>query len=389
MICGGFKEGERDTCQGDSGGPLLCQNTKASGESWYVAGITSHGRGCGKPSFPSYYTRVSTFQDWIKEVQRNDTMGTPRSLSEIDTLPSVDCPSGVTCDFGKCVPEGTLCNFYDDCLDGLDEKFCQVAVNDKGHVELNFQEDKYQSYLDNAGDSLRYAFAPLPAFLPDVEENSYSMHTMTPFSKPDCYPTNFICKNIHQCIEGDKRCDGKFDCVDGTDEQNCDCKDYLRNKASDRICDGYPDCYDYSDELGCRRCDAYDSYYCHLSKTCVSKKQVCDEKPDCQFHEDEKYCAGLVTHDHLPLDISGKPVSQSQGFVAINTKGAWNLVCIPEEKWSKVATDQICRYLGYPRALGQTFEPSSTYPAMAVSHLPKKEPIHQIYKRSTEEVTLV
>ena len=40
------------------------------------------------------------------------------------------------------------------------------------------------------------------------------------------------------------------DCIDGSDEQDCSCKDYFEVFDSTRICDGYPDCYDFSDELG-------------------------------------------------------------------------------------------------------------------------------------------
>ena len=117
----------------------------------------------------------------------------------------------------------------------------------------------------------------------------------------------------------------------------------------------------------------------------MSKYQVCDEKPDCEFHEDEKYCAALVKNDFLPVDISGKPISEDQGFIAINARGYWKFICIAENGWSSEGSDSICRYLGYPRSVTQTFEPTSTYPALAVSYLPKKEPAHKLYKRSVSE----
>ena len=50
-----------DTCQGDSGGPLMM----FSDERWYVVGITSYGVGCGLPSYPGVYTRVSAYEKYI------------------------------------------------------------------------------------------------------------------------------------------------------------------------------------------------------------------------------------------------------------------------------------------------------------------------------------
>jgi secreted trypsin-like serine protease len=46
--------------QGDSGGPLVVQNRTDS--KWYLAGITSYGRGCRNGGA---YTRTTAFFDWI------------------------------------------------------------------------------------------------------------------------------------------------------------------------------------------------------------------------------------------------------------------------------------------------------------------------------------
>ncbi|TMS04316.1 Neurotrypsin [Larimichthys crocea] len=67
MLCAGsLSERHRvDSCQGDSGGPLVCQG---DGGRWVLTGIISWGHGCGNPSFPGVYTRVSRFLRWIDKV---------------------------------------------------------------------------------------------------------------------------------------------------------------------------------------------------------------------------------------------------------------------------------------------------------------------------------
>ncbi|XP_045132695.1 trypsin-1-like isoform X4 [Portunus trituberculatus] len=70
-ICAGYKEGGKDSCNGDSGGPLVCQGENNKN---YVAGVVSWGIGCGLPNFPSVYTEVSYFVDWINEVRNQESL---------------------------------------------------------------------------------------------------------------------------------------------------------------------------------------------------------------------------------------------------------------------------------------------------------------------------
>nr|NP_001246901.1 uncharacterized protein Dmel_CG14642, isoform C [Drosophila melanogaster]NP_730791.1 uncharacterized protein Dmel_CG14642, isoform B [Drosophila melanogaster]AAF52161.1 uncharacterized protein Dmel_CG14642, isoform B [Drosophila melanogaster]AFH06220.1 uncharacterized protein Dmel_CG14642, isoform C [Drosophila melanogaster] len=58
----------RDTCQGDSGGPLqlnLPGRRRGHRIHYHLIGITSYGVFC-RSSYPSVYTRVSSFLDWIE-----------------------------------------------------------------------------------------------------------------------------------------------------------------------------------------------------------------------------------------------------------------------------------------------------------------------------------
>ncbi|CAH2094433.1 unnamed protein product [Euphydryas editha] len=63
QICAGGLEGQ-DSCRGDSGGPLMGQVSTM--ENWMVTGIVSYGPSpCGTVNFPSIYTRVTAYIDWI------------------------------------------------------------------------------------------------------------------------------------------------------------------------------------------------------------------------------------------------------------------------------------------------------------------------------------
>jgi len=56
MIC--YGESGKDSCHGDAGAPLICGALE-------LCGIVSFGRGCGRPGFPTVYTAVSMFNDFL------------------------------------------------------------------------------------------------------------------------------------------------------------------------------------------------------------------------------------------------------------------------------------------------------------------------------------
>ncbi|CAF1310126.1 unnamed protein product [Rotaria sordida] len=65
QICAGELNGGIDTCQADSGGPLMVEN---SDNRWEIIGITSFGKSCGKPNTPGVYTRVGTYNSFIRSI---------------------------------------------------------------------------------------------------------------------------------------------------------------------------------------------------------------------------------------------------------------------------------------------------------------------------------
>jgi hypothetical protein len=53
----------RGACNGDSGGPLVCRSGPDA--PWELVGATSWGRSGCATDYPSVYTRVSSFKQWI------------------------------------------------------------------------------------------------------------------------------------------------------------------------------------------------------------------------------------------------------------------------------------------------------------------------------------
>ncbi|XP_076330439.1 proclotting enzyme-like [Tachypleus tridentatus] len=62
-MCAGYGDGDKNACVGDSGGPLMMVG---SDKKFYLVGIVSFGNHpCDAPGYPSVYTRVTSFLNWI------------------------------------------------------------------------------------------------------------------------------------------------------------------------------------------------------------------------------------------------------------------------------------------------------------------------------------
>jgi len=60
MICCGEFNVNKGACQGDSGGPFVMEESNGK---WYLYGLTSWGRDCGKGTV---FTRVTSYLSWIQ-----------------------------------------------------------------------------------------------------------------------------------------------------------------------------------------------------------------------------------------------------------------------------------------------------------------------------------
>jgi trypsin len=68
MICAGASSGGKGACNGDSGGPLIIRGNSATQD--VLVGLVSFGssKGCSIVNYPSVFTRVSTYRQWLRDL---------------------------------------------------------------------------------------------------------------------------------------------------------------------------------------------------------------------------------------------------------------------------------------------------------------------------------
>lgn len=68
------------------------------------------------------------------------------------------------------------------------------------------------------GTAVGAAGLVLFSLLPPADPN---VSSSPPAPRGRCSRAEFECQQLHKCIPNWKRCDGRRDCQDGTDERNC------------------------------------------------------------------------------------------------------------------------------------------------------------------------
>ncbi|KHJ41722.1 Low-density lipoprotein receptor domain class A [Trichuris suis] len=186
-----------------------------------------------------------------------------------------------------CISIDKICDGYRNCPDGEDEDMC-----------LDLQPSDRTIRVPKQQDSKKNSTLPREAKM-----------KQTKLKSKGCGKNKFKCLNGGGCVSKTKVCNGRQDCPDGSDEQDCrrlsraaveqKCpKDHFR--CSERntecipiswVCDGKADCSGGEDELNCHLTApcAPDHFSCR-NNVCIDQRFVCNGLDDCGDGSDEERC---------------------------------------------------------------------------------------------------
>uniref|UniRef100_A0A671R1X8 Low-density lipoprotein receptor-related protein 1-like n=1 Tax=Sinocyclocheilus anshuiensis TaxID=1608454 RepID=A0A671R1X8_9TELE len=221
-----------------------------------------------------------------------------------------------------CISQRWKCDGDKDCPDGADEGIKAGCVFNKTCDDSEFQCQNYQCIPKN--------------FMCDHDVDCRDGSDESPECEyPTCGPNDFRCAN-GQCLKQKNwECDGEFDCRDQSDEapKNPLCTDSER-RCNDTaflctngkcvnetlLCDGKNDCGDGSDENNCFINECLNSKLSGCSQLCEDLKIgfKCRCHPGFRLKQDGKTC----------VDVDECTTTYPCAQRCINTHGSFHCLCV-------------------------------------------------------------
>ena len=140
-----------------------------------------------------------------------------------------------------------------------------------------------------------------------AQQQQFMGFNLTYQIKGFCIEDQLSCNSLHElnCYSKNQTCNDVWDCHNGADEKGCGlckpdqfrCRNHIFCYRLEDRCDGDHQCIDKSDELNCDRwfCNSDNGTFLCNNGRCVYEQWVCDGTNDCDDGSDEIDCPTSFT----------------------------------------------------------------------------------------------
>lgn len=130
-------------------------------------------------------------------------------------------------------------------------------------------------------------------FIEDNEINNGVVTSVEDYEADSCNENQYACDK-YTCIENDQVCDGIVDCINTSDEINCD-RIYTKRWEEHLRVKGQPEKFDLPSQNSIENTllDGCSLYEHPCDGTCINALNICDGKRDCLDGTDEEGCSSL------------------------------------------------------------------------------------------------